>query len=647
MDVPQRVVLLARLCSSAAFDVQKVSAYLNQYDRSRYINLSGVFSWIYNEEIKNGNNSVAALPAGTAMLLDDMDCKIEILVLDVVVTHFATFTKLLSILKSKYEHIEIVVVVDSPLRYFNDFCSNIIESKYFNDRINCFNSNHLYRIDIFMNHIENTNNVRHLISSNDNITNEKNFFKIIGLEVHDSYFDISMPKTIYGKHLNWIYLLPTMGDIIPLADWRKYIQKWENSGHVAMARIPDDGQFKDMESKITKYWRFAKRQYPELEDALTLKITDFLRYTQYRELTDEQILSFIDGMDRDIQNKLNENFSILRRGLNNWYKRFFHILQKKLKPDIQVESPAPKCTVITFAYNHENFIRDCIESVASQQLDCSLEHIIVDDASTDATPLIIEEMAKKYKHIKPILCKQKPPTTVNIGFLSCQSQYVALCDGDDYFTDKQKLHKQISFLDNYPDCSLCFHYANVVFENGKKSYLYPPPEALPRGARIMCSIKVLLQCNPMQTSSVMYRWRFREGLPPWFNPLLVPGDWYWHLLHAEIGGVGFIPEVMSVYRRHRGAVFSSADRNIIAHRLKYGMKELEFYNHCDQHFSLKYHNDFSMLANGVFANFVEHYIRTGDSRYMNRASIYYPDFAKEFLGRLKTVTGKAKQERVS
>lgn len=646
MDVPQRVVLLARLCSSTAFDVQKISVYLNQYGRSRYINLADVFSWIYNEEIKNGHNSMTALPPRTAMLLDDIDHEIEILILDVVVTHFSTFAKLSSILKSRYEHIEIVAIVDSPLRYFNDFCSNIIESKYFNRRIDCFNANHLYRIDIFLNHLEKIN-VKYLIVSNDNIKNEKKFLKLLGLHAPDSFFDISMPKTIYGKYLNWLYLLPTMGDIIPLSDWREYIQKWENSGHVAMARIPDDEQFKDVESKITKYWRFAKRRYPELEDALTLNITDFLRYDQYRELTDEQILSFIDGMDRDVQNKLNENFTILRRGLNNWHKRFFHILQKNLKPDVQVESPAPKCTVITFAYNHENFIRDCIESVASQQLDCSLEHIIVDDASTDATPLIIEEMAKKYKYIKPILCKQKPSTTVSIGFLSCQSQYVALCDGDDYFTDKQKLHKQISFLDNYPDCSLCFHYANVVYENGEKSYLYPTPEALPRGVRVMYSIKDLLQGNPMQTSSVMYRWRFQDGLPSWFNPLLVPGDWYWHLLHAETGWVGFIPEVMSVYRRHSGAVYSSADGDTVAHRLKHGMKELELYNHCDQHFSLKYHNDLSMLANGVFANFVEHYVRTGDSRYMDRASIYYPDFAKEFLGSLKVVSGKAKQERVS
>ena len=643
---PQRVILLSMLCSRTSFDAQKISEYLNQQEKSRYVDLSGVFSWIYKEE-KSGKNSVVTLPPRTTILLNDLDQVMEILVLGVVVTHFETFMKLAKLLKSRYKNIEIVVVADNPLKHFNDFCSNIIESKYFPDRIDCFNSHHLYRIDIIMNDIVNINDNNHILASNDNVNNEKKFFDILNLSMSDSFFAVPVPKTIYGKNLNWLSFLPTMGEIIPLADWRTYIQQWENEFHVAMTRVLDDEHVKDMEAKIAKYWHFARRRYPELEDVLTLNAPDFLNYDLHRDFSDEQILTFIDSLDSGVQNKLSKNFDVLRRGLTPYYKIFFDILQKKLHPHIQTGSPAPKCAVITFTYNHEKFIKDCIESVAKQQLDCSLEHIIVDDASTDDTPLIIEEMAKKYKHIKPILCKQKPPTTVNIGFLSCQSQYVALCDGDDYFTDEQKLQKQIDFLDNHQDCSLCFHYANVVFEHGEKSYIYPPPEALPGGVRVMYSIKDLLQGNPMQTSSVMYRWRFRKGLPHWFNPFLIPGDWYWHLLHAETGWVGFIPQVMSVYRRHGGAVYSSAEGDIVTHRLKHGMKELELYNHCDQYFSLKYHDDFLMLANGVFANFVEHYARTGDSSYMDQASNFYPAFAKEFLGSLEMVSKKDRQERVS
>ena len=127
-----------------------------------------------------------------------------------------------------------------------------------------------------MNDIVNINDNNHILASNDNVDNEKKFFDILNLSMSDSFFAVPVPKTIYGKNLNWLSFLPTMGEIIPLADWRTYIQQWENEFHVAMTRVLDDEHVKDMEAKIAKYWHFARRRYPELEDALTLNVPDLL-----------------------------------------------------------------------------------------------------------------------------------------------------------------------------------------------------------------------------------------------------------------------------------------------------------------------------------------------------------------------------------
>ncbi|CAK7025408.1 MAG: hypothetical protein DELT_02561 [Desulfovibrio sp.] len=145
----------------------------------------------------------------------------------------------------------------------------------------------------------------------------------------------------------------------------------------------------------------------------------------------------------------------------------------------------------------------------------------------------------------------------------------------------------------------------------------------------------------IQTNTVMYRWRFRDGLPEWFRSDLIPGDWYWHLLHAEVGKIGFINKIMSVYRRHKKSVYYSAEINTRLHRTKTGAQELEVYSVVNKHFNGKYASILGDMANGVFSDVLLYANETGDSNIFDAIVEKYPEFAAHFLESLKKLQVQA------
>lgn len=219
-------------------------------------------------------------------------------------------------------------------------------------------------------------------------------------------------------------------------------------------------------------------------------------------------------------------------------------------------------------------------------------------------------------------------------FLACASKYAAICDGDDYFTDPRKLQKQVDFLEANPDCAICFHPVDVIYEDGSPPRVYPTPDMLPKEAGNKFSLTDLLAGNLIQTNSVMYRWRFKDGLPAWFDSSLVQADWYWHLLHAETGRIGYIDERMAVYRRHGGAMYASAEKDHLLFRAEHGFEELQAYRAYSKHFSGRFDENFQKLADGVFADLLQIYVATDDDALFQKACAMYPEFARNFLQRL-------------
>ncbi len=132
-----------------------------------------------------------------------------------------------------------------------------------------------------------------------------------------------------------------------------------------------------------------------------------------------------------------------------------------------------------------------------------------------------------------------------------KGQYVALIDGDDYWTSPHKLQKQADFLDQNPECSMCFHDVQIVSEEGELISIQSPGEKKQR-----YTLKDLLRGNFIYTCSVMYRRGLFKEFPEWFYKTSL-ADWPLHILNAQHGDIGYIDEVMGAYRIHGGGIHSS------------------------------------------------------------------------------------------
>ncbi len=133
----------------------------------------------------------------------------------------------------------------------------------------------------------------------------------------------------------------------------------------------------------------------------------------------------------------------------------------------------PWVTVIVLCYNHELFLRDCLDGIVGQKTNFPVRAIVVDDASTDRTADIIREYSLRYPDIvKPVLFNENQfsqkrshyKDTVIPELRRSPSRYVAICEGDDYWICTDKLQKQVDFLETHPDYSGCFHHYLVKDE---------------------------------------------------------------------------------------------------------------------------------------------------------------------------------------
>ena len=297
----------------------------------------------------------------------------------------------------------------------------------------------------------------------------------------------------------------------------------------------------------------------------------------------------------------------------------------------------PLLTVLTLTRDHEKYIGSCTDSVLMQKTAFPVRHVIVDDVSTDGTRRIVEQYARKHSSICPVFMAGGRPVGDNVRalFSRCSSTYAALCDGDDYFSDNEKLQRQVDFLEANPDCSVCFHPVLVHFENrANTDFIFPPPKMLPRGLGKRYYLADLAKANFIQTNSVVYRWRFREGLPEWFRGDTCPGDWYWHMLHAETGKIGFIPRIMSVYRRHASAMYADSFSRPDKHWRNYGMEELKAFHIFNEHFHGRYFRTLSKLANQVLSSFLADKMAGIDTGLFDQACTAFPEFGVEFLKNL-------------
>jgi glycosyltransferase involved in cell wall biosynthesis len=210
----------------------------------------------------------------------------------------------------------------------------------------------------------------------------------------------------------------------------------------------------------------------------------------------------------------------------------------------------PLVSVRVVTYNHEKYIQQCLEGILMQRTDFPFEIVIGEDCSTDHTQEIVFDYEKRFPEIIRVITSEK-----NVGGMqniirvhqACSGKYIANCEGDDYWIDPLKLQKQVDFMEAHPGMTLCFHNAIILNEATAATRIFfetQPHEILSFDE--VCNITT-------PTAGVMARSDVLATQPEWRLKIWC-GDLLARLWCAHHGTVGYLNEIMSVYRRHPGGL---------------------------------------------------------------------------------------------
>jgi len=226
-------------------------------------------------------------------------------------------------------------------------------------------------------------------------------------------------------------------------------------------------------------------------------------------------------------------------------------------------SESPLVSICCITFNHAPFIRQCLDGFIMQKTNFPIEIIIHDDASTDDTANIIKEYEAKYPDIiKPIYQTENQylkniSVLRNFVFPKINGKYMAICEGDDYWTDEYKLQKQFDFLEQNNDFSVCFHSVKLFDENKN---MFVKNNTVPEVPDVTDIYYLAKNCNYINTLSVMYRVNKNIFFDLNNIPYNKVEDYSLHILHSQYGKIKKISDVMGVYRLHKDASFSTKSK---------------------------------------------------------------------------------------
>lgn len=216
-------------------------------------------------------------------------------------------------------------------------------------------------------------------------------------------------------------------------------------------------------------------------------------------------------------------------------------------------------SISCITYNHAKYIRQCLEGFLMQKTNFEFEILIHDDASTDGTTEIIKEYQEKFPHkIKPIIqqvnqfSKGKRGFNAKYNFSRAQGRYIALCEGDDYWTDPFKLQKQVDFLENNDEFIICFHDTTVVDENGQ----LVSKSRIKNRSSVREPLELVLGAH-LPTSTVLFRNSIEE-YPEGYETVMNGDTFLWAVL-GQYGKGYFLDNIKSsIYRKQSGGIWSNA-----------------------------------------------------------------------------------------
>ena len=218
---------------------------------------------------------------------------------------------------------------------------------------------------------------------------------------------------------------------------------------------------------------------------------------------------------------------------------------------------AIKCLV----YNHESYLRDCLDGFVMQKTNFRFVAIVHDDVSTDNSAAIIQEYAEKYPGIFCPIYETENQYSKGDGSLdrvldeainTTDAKYVATCEGDDYWIDPLKLQKQVDFLESHPDVGLCYTDYNQQYDSNPN---------------IICSMFEQQHHYRPETYELHLlkpgylapmTWVYRRELSGFINDAVVSSDgtYAYMLEFMKNSKVAYMPDVTATYRSHKGSASS-------------------------------------------------------------------------------------------
>lgn len=254
-----------------------------------------------------------------------------------------------------------------------------------------------------------------------------------------------------------------------------------------------------------------------------------------------------------------------------------------------------KVSVCVVTFNHEKFVAQTLDSILMQQTTFPFEIIVGDDCSKDNTVQILKAYEQKYPDQIRLILHDR-----NLGlngkynalstFAAARGEYTAQFDGDDYLIATDKLQKQVDMLDANPHYSASYHNARVIFDDNAA-----PPYLVNTLKKKEIHVEDLIQEDEecyIATSSLMFRTKdFAENPDPEWTNLSTSGDIPRNIMLASRGPIGYIDEVMSVYRKNRGGA-SFADNHQGADFL---FNRIQLYSNINKQFDYQYNIKLSKL----------------------------------------------------
>jgi glycosyltransferase involved in cell wall biosynthesis len=269
----------------------------------------------------------------------------------------------------------------------------------------------------------------------------------------------------------------------------------------------------------------------------------------------------------------------------------------------------PIVSICCNTYNHEKYIAECLEGFVMQKTNFEFEILVHDDASTDKTARILRDYELKYPKLFRCVYQTenqfyKQNTLTSILFPMSKGKYIAICEGDDYWTDPMKLQKQVNLLESNKDLIACHHWqkiatkikgAFVEIDAPKEGHGYFP-EKIAKVNRIFS--------NDMRVKvrTLIFRNIIDEHfIPEWFYN--VPfGDVPLSFLLGEYGSFGFIDEPMAVYRQTDDGISKAGLKELGLKRfsIQHFKNWIEIWDYANKHYEYEYHEDATETVNGFY-----------------------------------------------